>query len=123
MRHIYIIHVLNIPYNGKFSRDKIFTDGSKNENSRIKFSQMLGKPQNPQKFCPANISRYTVLCSILAITSNTKCFQCTVEQSYVFIEQSHVHVEQSYACVEQSCNHVEQSCVCQAILCALSNTV
>ena len=30
-----------LPYSGKFSRDKIFADGSKNENSRIKFSRML----------------------------------------------------------------------------------
>ena len=32
-----------IPYSGKFSRDKIFADGSKNENSRMKFSRMLAR--------------------------------------------------------------------------------
>ena len=32
-----------LPYSGKYSRDKIFADGSKNENSRIKFSRMLAR--------------------------------------------------------------------------------
>ena len=32
-----------IPYSGKFPRDKSFTDGSKNENWQIKFSQMLAR--------------------------------------------------------------------------------
>ena len=32
-----------LPYSGKFSRDKIFADGSKNDNSRIKFSRMLAR--------------------------------------------------------------------------------
>ena len=31
----------HIPYSGKFLQDEIFTDGSKNENSQIKFLQML----------------------------------------------------------------------------------
>ena len=29
-----------VPYGEKFSQDKIFTDGSSNDNSRIKFSRM-----------------------------------------------------------------------------------
>ena len=37
---IIITILLTIPYSGKFPWDKIFTDGSKNENSGIKLSQM-----------------------------------------------------------------------------------
>ena len=33
--------VVNIPYRGKLLQNKISVDGSKNENSRIKCSQML----------------------------------------------------------------------------------
>ena len=32
-----------LPYSGKFLRDKIFADGSKNEISWIKLSQMLAR--------------------------------------------------------------------------------
>ena len=35
------VHVNYRTYSGKFSMDKIFADGSENENVRIKFSQML----------------------------------------------------------------------------------
>ena len=33
--------IMYLPYSGKFSWDKIFTGGSKHEDSPIKFSQML----------------------------------------------------------------------------------
>ena len=36
-----IYNVTYMPYSGKFSQDKIFADGSKNEISRIKFSWIL----------------------------------------------------------------------------------
>ena len=81
---------VHIPYSGKFSRDKIFVGGSKNENSQIKFSRMLarvrtarmpdswikfsrmsGQLQNPRKFCPVKISRYTVRRHV-----HLKCIVC-----------------------------------------------
>ena len=49
-----------LPYSEEFLQDKIFTDCSKNENSRILFSRMLGQPRNPQNYCPNKISRYMV---------------------------------------------------------------
>ena len=39
--HILVYIPIHIPYSEKFSQDKIFVDGSKNENLWIKFSQML----------------------------------------------------------------------------------
>ena len=64
-------HPMFIPYSGKFSQmaPKIKLRGcwltvqNKNAimpNSWILFSQMLGQPRNPRKFCPAKIFRYTV---------------------------------------------------------------
>ena len=32
-----VVNSVKLPYSRKFARDKIFTDGSKNENSWIKF--------------------------------------------------------------------------------------
>ena len=78
---MYSTYYTYLPHSGKFFGDKIFIDGSKNENlwikfsqmlatvtyrtarkpnSQIKFSQMLDELQNPQKFHSAKISCYTV---------------------------------------------------------------
>ena len=44
------IRHIHIPFSGKFSQDKIFADGSKNENSQIKFSWMLADSKIHENF-------------------------------------------------------------------------